>query len=116
MSTTVNWRSLIEDNIKLIASKIRLWVFRGSVEKYDLETGDITSQAVNCVMRVVPKTNSLGSFAPAKQTGTNGVYEVLYIKISVDNKEVLEYDRFAFIFKVDGVDYLKKIREDIGLS
>lgn len=116
LTTTINWRSLIEDNIKLFAPKTYLFDFRGSVQIYDENSGEFKSKAIKVVMKCIPKKGSPGKFDPATGMGTSGEYEVTYMKISIENKELLEIDKFAFICKIDGVDYLAKVRKDLGIG
>jgi len=46
---------------------------------------------------------------------TKNTFEVDYIKISIDGKERVELDKYNYICKVDGVDYLSAVREALGL-
>lgn len=116
LSTTINWRSLIEDNIKLFAPKTYHFDFRGSVQIYDEGSGEFKTKAVKCVMKCMPKTGTLGNFDPATTMGTSGEYEVTYLKISIEGKEYVEIDKLAFICRIDGVDYLAKVRRDLGMN
>jgi P2 family phage contractile tail tube protein len=114
MSTTINWRSLFEDNANMFAPKPYHFDFRGSVQMTDEESGRILSKAVKVVMKCLPKTGTLGNFDVATQMGTSGEYEVTYLKITIEGRDLIEIDKLNFIFVVDGVDYLAKVRKDIG--
>lgn len=43
-------------------------------------------------------------------------FEVTYIKISLDGNEILEIDKYNYICKINGKDYLKDIRQVLGLA
>jgi len=114
--TTVNWRSLFEANIPYIAPRTYHFDFRGSVQMYDQNSGALVSRAVAAVMRVMPKSLNLGTLNTAQQMGTAGEFEISYLKLSVERKEILEIDKFSFKCRIAGVDYLAKVRQDLGLA
>lgn len=55
------------------------------------------------------------SLQVAKATDSENEFEVLYIKLFIDGKEVLEIDKLNFICIFDGEDILKSVRDDLGL-
>ena len=116
LSTTINWRSLIEENIVYTAPKTYHFDFRGSVQIYDHDAGEFTSRKIKIVMRVNPKTITLGNFANASPMGTTGEFELIYLHIGIEGREYIEIDKFAYICRVDGTDYLQKVRRDIGMA
>ena len=116
MTTTINWRSLVAENIIYVAPNTYLFDFRGSVQIYDEDSGEYNSKAIKVVMKCIPKGFNLGNFDTAAQMGTNGEHEVIYIKVSIEGKEYVEIDKLNYIFKIDDVDYLEKVRRDIGLA
>ena len=116
MTTTINWRSLVEENVIYIAPNTYHLDFRGSVQTYDPDSGDFTSKYVKVVMKAIPKTFTPGNFDTATQMGTNLEAEVIYLKITIEGNELVEIDKLNYIYRVNGVDYLAKVRKDIGLS
>ena len=58
----------------------------------------------------------MGKLDIGTSTGTANKFEVMYIKISVDGETLLEYDKYNFIYVVDGVDYAADIRDALGLN
>ena len=116
MSSTINWRSVTEENIRLFAPKTYLFTFRGSVQFYDENSGDFVPKALKVVMKCIPKKGSPGKLDPATGMGTTGDYEVTYLKLSIEGKEMVEIDKLSYIFRIDGVDYLAKVRTDLGLN
>ena len=41
---------------------------------------------------------------------------MIYIKVFVDDKEVLEVDKYNFIAKFGDTDMLESVRKDLGLA
>lgn len=52
----------------------------------------------------------LGKLAVSASTETKSEFELSYIKIEINDKEHLEIDKFNFICKIDGIDYLAQVR------
>lgn len=116
MEVTFNWRTLVKSNISLMAPKAYHFDLRGAQDAYDSASRDIKQQSVKCVIVGRPKEMSLGKMDVSASTGTSNKFEVSYIKLSVDGETVLEYDKYNYIYVVDGVDYAANIRAALGIE
>ncbi len=103
-------------NLIFFALRTYLFDFRGSLSQYDESSGEYKSKAIKCVMKCIPKTGTLGNLDVATGMGTSGEFEVVYIKLSIDNKEQFEIDKFASISRFGGDDALSKVRQDLGME
>jgi len=112
----IQWRTLTENAISLAAPTAHALDFRGSQQVYDSSAGTYSNVPVKVIVRATPKKTSLGKMLVAGQTDTKNEFEISYIKIYIDGNEVLELDKYNFIFSVDGVDYLAGVRADLGLD
>ena len=115
MEIEINWRTINEENAKLLAIRAHDLEFRGANENYDAGTGEIVIQAVKVNVRCLPKTGEIGSLKPAPNTDTKNTMEVLYLKVEVDDKKTIEIDKLNYIHYVDGTDYLAGVRNALGL-
>ena len=115
MTTTFTWRTLEAGAMKLNQQKAHAVEVRGSQQVYDAAKGEYSTMPVRVSMRVVPKTSTLGTFEPGATTDTEQEFEVTYLKVLVDGKNLVEIDKFNFIAKFDGVDALAGVRRDLGL-
>lgn len=115
MSTSFKSRTVTNDIIKLAAQSAHQIDFRGSQQVYDSATGTYSTVPIRVTMKLMPKKVDLGNFQVAKPTDSDSEFEVLYIKIFLDGKEVLEIDKLNFICSIDGNDILASVRSDIGL-
>lgn len=115
MTVAVNFTGLMVDNLKFLAAKTYQLDFRGSMQTADDATSEIGTSSVRLVMKGVPKKTTLGVFDTGAKNGNNTEFEVTYLKLFVDGKEFFEVDKLNFIYKVDGVDYLAKVRTDLGM-
>ena len=102
--------------MKLAQQKAHAVEVRGSQQVYDAANGTYSTVPVRCALRVVPKTVTLGTFEPGATTDTEQVFEVLYIKLFVSGKEVLEIDKFNYVAKFGDHDALASVRSDLGLK
>ena len=72
-------------------------------------------QGIKVVVRGVPTTAALGKGDMGTTSDTKTTIEVDYIKVTINGKEVLEADKYNYIFKVEGKDYLKDVATALGL-
>lgn len=115
MTMTLNWRTLAKPGINLFQQKSHSLTIRGAQQVYESATGEYKSVGVTVVVKAIPKTGSLGSFAPNSTTSSTNELEVSYIKIDIDGKTVLEIDKFNFKCVIDGVDHLAEVRQQLGM-
>lgn len=59
------------------------------------------------------KALSGGKVKQGNGTGSSIKLEILYILIEVNGKKKFELDKLNFVYKVNGVDILKKVRDQI---
>jgi P2 family phage contractile tail tube protein len=113
MTTTFTWRTIEKAAMSLAEPTAHGVSVRGSQQVYDAANGSYKTVAVGCMMLVTPKTVSLGSFETASTTDTEQEFEVSYIKLTIDGKEVFEIDKYNYIAKFNGKDVLSSVRKDL---
>ena len=116
MEVTINWRTLMKDNITLASPNGKHLDFRGSQQVYDSQSGKYSTVPIKCVVKCVPKKLELGKLESSTTVGNNNVFEIYYIKSTVDRKDVLEIDKYNYIAKFGDEDILTGVREDLGLA
>ena len=114
MTIDIPFRTVTDQAFNLMQPTAQLITLRGSQQSYDVAGGTILKTPVRVVLRTQPKSIDLGTFTVGGPTNTTNTLEVLYIKIVVNDVEVLEYDKYNFIYKVNGVDYLAEVKDQIG--
>ena len=65
---------------------------------------------VRVSLRATPKSVSLGSFEVGSTTDSETEFEVIYMKVLVNGKELIEIDKYNFIAKFDGEDKLASVQ------
>ena len=111
---TLHWRTIQGNLTWLMSHQAHTLTLRSSQNIYDAGSGKFRAQAVKILIRGVPQKMTLGKLEKASETESESTLNLDYIKIWVDGKEVLEYDKFNYIFKVNGVDNLNGTRSAIG--
>lgn len=115
MATTITFRTITDDGVKLAAQKSHTIVLRGSQQVYDAANGRYETLPVRVSMRGTTKRNGLGSFEVGSTTDSEVELELTYMKIFINNVERLEIDKYNFKYVVDGEDFLASVRDDLGL-
>ncbi|MFH5187110.1 phage major tail tube protein [Paenibacillus sp. TAB 01] len=115
MTATLNWRAVDPAAVKLAAPVSHALDFRGSMQVYDAGAGGYKSVGVKVSVRAIPKKYDIGKFDIGATTDSSNEFEVTYVKIVIDNKTVVEVDKFNYICIIDGTDYLAAVRENLGM-
>lgn len=115
MSATINWRTITGDAARLNAPRAHHLELRGSQQVYEAATGTYFSVPVRVVLKCVPKNYSLGSLEVGSTTDSSSEFEVMYMKIFINNLPRIEIDKYNFKFEVDGINYLAGVRADLGI-
>ena len=111
MTVKIPFSVLYEDMFTIVnsASGVQL-TLRGSMQFMDPTTGVTDHYPIKVVIRGKCKKYSLGKMTKGKKMDPSVELEILYIKIDVNNKSVVELDKANFKYAVNGVDLLEKIR------
>ena len=79
----------------------------------DPTTGETGYYPVKIVVRGKASKTGLGKVTKGKKGEPEIELEILYIKIMINNKTTLELDKLNFKFVLNGVDMLKKVRDQV---
>ncbi len=115
LELTLHWRTPHKDVSKLLAFEAHTLTLRGALNNYETASGVPIQEAIKIVVRGLPQKMTLGKFERATETESESTLNLDYIKITVGGKELLEYDKFNFVFRVNGTDYMRGTRTAIGL-
>lgn len=115
MKLTLNFRVLTEEQVTLLQPQAHRIDLRGVVQVYDAGTGQYKESAVRLVVQGPATKVDLGKFEKSAGTGGSVDLEIYYLKLDFDGKTRIEFDRFNYVFAIDGVDYMKFTRTALGL-
>lgn len=113
ITVEIPFRTLFDQSFKLAVPGGQTITLRGSQQTYDVAAGSFDYRALKITLKVIPKGIDLGKLSIGKPTDTKDTLEILYIKIEENGTTLLEYDKLNFIYIINGVDVLAKVREQM---
>lgn len=116
METTLNFKTISTHQLHLMKPKGTTLDFRGSIQQLNTSTAELETVGVKLTMKLFPKKFGLGKLETSTAMDSDSVFEVLYIKMFIDNKEALEIDKSNYIYRINGHDYLADVRSQLGLN
>ncbi len=116
LEITLNWRTINTDLVMLAEQKAHDMTLRGSQQNYNQSQKKIASEAIRIDFRGIPKTVPFGKFEHIEQTESKNTFEVITYHLYIAGVQKIKYDKVNYICIINGVDYLKEYRENVGLS
>lgn len=116
MNLKLNWRTLTKSTVRLIQQKAHHLDIRGAIQTFDTTSGEYVVSPVKVVVRCRPKKTGLGKLDSSAVMGASNEFEVIYINISLNGKSQVEIDKYNYVCKIDGEDYLAPVRVALGLN
>lgn len=115
-STTLSltWRTVTDDSMKLFAHVTNDIELRSSLQRYDSALGIYVTESLYVYLKATTKTSTPGNLVVGDNMDTQTEFEITYMKIFLGGKERVEMDKYNYIYKVDGIDYLATVRADLG--
>lgn len=110
----LKWRTATAAALGLLTPVRRVLDVRGSIQNQDPMLGVNTTQAIRIECTGQVTTFVPGKFEPGKVMGVESDVELAVIRISLDGVLIIELDKFNMIYRVNGEDYLAKVRRDMG--
>ena len=111
MKMKIPFAVLYEDMFSIMnTTKPPQLTLRASMQCMDPSTGETGYYPVKNVVRGKASTSNMGKVVKGKKMEPEVELEILYIKIQINNKTVLELDKLNFKYVLNGVDMLAKIR------
>ena len=112
---TLHFRTPTADFISFMGEDAHDLTLRAETLRYDSALGKNIHVPIKINVRGTLKKSSPGKLEPATGTETELTLEILYYKMSIDSSDVLEIDKFNYIYKVHGSDQMIQTRTNLGL-
>ena len=115
-STTLSltWRTVTNDFMKLYAHKTNNIDLYASLQRYDAGLGEYKTEQLHVYLKATTKTSTPGNLVVGDNMDTQTEFEITYMMIELDHKERVLLDKYNYVYRVDGVDYLAGVRADLG--
>ena len=114
MEVGVAFRLFSGNAIRLLEPRDHLIELRVVQQERDPVNREYLQRGLKHTMIVFPKTTNPGSVRTAAPGDASGTYGLRYWKMELDGKIVFEFDPIAFIYIVNGYDYLAETRRLLG--
>lgn len=115
MKLTINWKMITGELTEFLRPEVIMLDCRLANQEYNAVKGKHEFKANRVVVKGMPTTNDLGKAEKGATYDGSSEIEVFYIKVQRDNKTLVELDKINYIYKVDGVDYMEKLRNALGM-
>lgn len=116
MTLKIKWNVPTAVSAGLLESQGHHLDIRGSIQELDAGSGRFVDKPIKVVCRAMPKKSGVGKFEPGKKMEPETELEIYYIKIWLNGSELVEIDKFNFIFSLNGQDMLAQIRANLGMN
>jgi P2 family phage contractile tail tube protein len=114
MTLSLTWRNTTDAFVRLSTPRTHELYLHYAQQDYDAGLGEYKVNKIAVFVRVTPKVNGLGKLAVGEMTDTKSEFGVSYLKLEINDKERVEIDKYNYICKIDGVDYLAGVRSALG--
>lgn len=115
LETTLHFRTILKDNTDFMRHNSHDFVLRGAHELYDPKNGDRKVYPIKIVMRGLTKGLKLGKFESGSSTETELTLSLVYLKLVINDKELIEIDKLNYIHRVGSEDFMEAVRDALGL-
>ena len=116
ITLSLTWRSVTSDISILNRPMAHDLDLYHSLQRWDGGLGQYVDVQLHIFCKAIPKNLTLGNLVVADAMGTQMEFEIPYLKLWLGGTERIELDKFNYICKVDGVDYLAGVRADLGMD
>ena len=115
MTATFNFRTVTTNAISLTEPRLHDIDLRVAQQEEDTTKGTMEVVKVRHCLRMIPKKLNPGKVASSATAEVSCEYSVRYYATSIDGVKRLEIDPLNYICYVNGKDYLKEVREALGM-
>ena len=115
LTVTLNWRTTSRDFIRLGTPDAHTLDMYAEQLSYDAGKGTYKKQRFHVYMKALTKKLDMGKLASMESQEASTEHEVYYMKVDIDGIEQLEIDKFNYVYKVLGRDYMAETRRNLGM-
>lgn len=114
MTMELTWRTITRDFARLLAPVGHVLDMYAAHLNFDAGNGQYRTSQIHAYIRGISKNCEPGKLAVSESSETKTTFEIYYMKLEIDGIEYLEVDKYNFIFRVNGVDYMSEVRRALG--
>lgn len=115
LTLALNWRITTKDFAALLEPVSHTLDLYAEHASYDAGRGSYVKQRFHVYLKALTKKGDYGKLVQMESQEGSTEHEIYYMKIDIDGQELLELDKYNFIFKVNGTDYYAETRRNLGM-
>lgn len=116
IEATINYQTPIPKAFEITGGKpIELEAY-GAIQKFDPSSSALSYSQLKITIKGRGKNYEMGGMEPMNTMDGSNTIEVHYLKYEIDGKEVLEIDKYNYIYKVNGVDLLAEVKSKLAMK
>lgn len=116
IEVTINWRVPTQTSIVITGAEPIALELYGDIQNFDGGANQHIHQQIKVTIRGRGKNYEGGTFEAMNTMDGSNTIETHYLKYELDGKEILLIDKYAYIFRVNGVDRMAEIRKNIAMN
>ncbi|MBQ9628373.1 MAG: phage major tail tube protein [Synergistaceae bacterium] len=110
----LTWRTRTKSWATLLAPVGHILDMYSAEIDFDAGLGIYVTRQVHLFMRAVTKSFDMGKLAVNESTETKTTHEVYQMKLDIDGIEQLMIDKYNYIYRVKGIDFMTGVRSALG--
>lgn len=112
---TLNWRTTTRDFMQLAIPGSHTLDLYAELLNYNAGFGEYEAESLHIYMKAFTKKLDMGKLSDMESQEGSTEHEVYFMKIDINNSEQLLIDKYNYIYRVQGIDYLADTRRNIGM-
>ena len=116
MEMTLNWRTPHINGLRMSGGRAVALEIYSNIQNFDSGANEYVDDKLRVVVRGRGKTYAPGTQEAGNTSDSSNTIEVHYLKIEINDIEVIELDKYGYKYAIDGEDMLATVRKNIGLS
>ena len=115
MVVTLNWRTTTTDFMQLAIPGSHTLDMYAELLSYNAGSGEYEAESLHVYLKAFTKKLDLGKLADMESQEASTEHEVYFMKLDLNGSEQILIDKFNFVYRVFGEDYLAQTRRNIGM-
>lgn len=114
ITASLKWRVTPKNFYDLAVPGIHTIDFYAGLQSLDAGLGVLKTQSLHIYVKAFTKKYDLGNLVVGDSQEAETEHEIIYMKVYLDGAERVEIDKYNYIYKVNGKDYLAELRRALG--
>lgn len=115
LTVELNWRNITADFVKLLEPQAHALDLYAEHQDFDAGRGEYKTRSIHVYLKAITKNYDIGKLVVGESSESQTTLEVYYMKLYIDGKEQIELDKYNYVYKINGYDYLQQSRRNLGM-